>query len=86
MKILVTGAAGYIGAAVSHTLAARGHHVVGLAHSTRSEKAVLAKLTERMALPDDVVLRITEDAREDGAVSLPGSSLQTIPPPPRDVG
>lgn len=47
-----------------------------------SEKEVLAKLTARMALPDDVVQRITEDAREDGAVSLPGSSLQSVRPPP----
>ncbi|CAN5321706.1 NAD-dependent epimerase/dehydratase family protein [soil metagenome] len=42
MKILVTGAAGYIGAAVSRTLAAHGHDVVGLAHSARSEQAIRA--------------------------------------------
>ncbi len=42
MNILVTGTAGYIGAAVSHTLVAHGHHVVGLAHSTRSKEAILA--------------------------------------------
>ncbi|WP_413733548.1 NAD-dependent epimerase/dehydratase family protein [Sodalis sp. RH21] len=42
MKILVTGAAGYIGAVVSRTLAVHGHHVIGLAHSARSEKAILA--------------------------------------------
>ncbi|GAA3755729.1 SDR family oxidoreductase [Streptomyces tremellae] len=42
MKILVTGAAGYIGAVVSRTLAAHGHQVVGLAHSARSERAILA--------------------------------------------
>jgi len=42
MKILVTGAAGYIGAVVSRTLVAHGHHVIGLAHSARSQKAILA--------------------------------------------
>ena len=30
MKILVTGAAGFIGSHVSHNLLARGHEIVGL--------------------------------------------------------
>lgn len=46
-----------------------------------SEKAILAAMTARMALPEDVVQRITEDAVEERAVSLPSSLLQTIPPP-----
>lgn len=40
-----------------------------------SEKVVLAKIIERLALPEDVVATIMEDAREDGAVSLPASAL-----------
>lgn len=49
-----------------------------------TEKAVLAKIIERIALPDDVVRTIFEDAREDRAVSLPGSALQEVAaPPPR---
>jgi uncharacterized membrane protein YebE (DUF533 family) len=41
-----------------------------------SEREVLAKITQRIALPDDIVRTILEDAREDGAVSLPGSALE----------
>jgi hypothetical protein len=41
-----------------------------------SEKEIVAKLIERLALPEDVVATIMEDAREDGAVSLPGSVLE----------
>lgn len=40
-----------------------------------SEKLVLGKMIERLALPADVVTTIMEDAREDGAVSLPASAL-----------
>jgi uncharacterized membrane protein YebE (DUF533 family) len=41
-----------------------------------SEKEIVAKIIERLALPEDVVATIMEDAREDGAVSLPGSVLE----------
>jgi uncharacterized tellurite resistance protein B-like protein len=43
-----------------------------------SEKTMLAKIIERIALPDDVVRTIFEDAREDRAVSLPGSALEEV--------
>ncbi|HVH47952.1 MAG TPA: hypothetical protein VM925_36710 [Labilithrix sp.] len=41
-----------------------------------TEKAIVAKIIERTALPPDVIDTIVADAREDGAVSLPGSALQ----------
>lgn len=40
-----------------------------------TEKAALAKIIERAALPEDVVKTIMDDAHEDRAVSLPGSAL-----------
>jgi nucleoside-diphosphate-sugar epimerase len=42
MKIFVTGASGYIGFAVSSTLAAAGHHVIGLVRSEEKAKLVSA--------------------------------------------
>ena len=41
-----------------------------------SEKEILSKIMSRIALPDEIVQTIMEDAREDGAVSLPGSVLE----------
>jgi nucleoside-diphosphate-sugar epimerase len=40
MKVLVTGATGYIGAVAADALAARGHEVLGLARSRRSASAL----------------------------------------------
>ena len=40
-----------------------------------SEKTVLDKLVERLALGPETIARIRHDAHEDGAVSLPGSAL-----------
>jgi nucleoside-diphosphate-sugar epimerase len=40
MKILVTGATGYLGAVAADALAARGHAVLGLARSARSANAL----------------------------------------------
>jgi uncharacterized membrane protein YebE (DUF533 family) len=40
-----------------------------------SEKDILMKIIDRIALPGDVVDTIMEDAREDGAISLPASAL-----------
>jgi tellurite resistance protein len=47
-----------------------------------TEKAMLATIIERIALPAEVVRTIFEDAREDGAVSLPGSAMKSVPPLP----
>ena len=52
MKVLVTGAAGFIGAEVSHRLLARGYAVVGLDnlndyYDVRLKEARLARLTAR---------------------------------------
>lgn len=40
MKVLVTGATGYLGAVAATALAAREHEVVGLARSQRSANAL----------------------------------------------
>jgi uncharacterized protein YbjT (DUF2867 family) len=40
MKVLVTGATGYIGAVAADALAAKGHDVLGLARSARSVNAL----------------------------------------------
>ena len=40
MKVLVTGATGYLGAAAVEALATRGHQVSGLARSERSASAL----------------------------------------------
>ncbi len=40
MKVLVTGATGYLGAVAAEALAMRGHEVLGLARSERSASAL----------------------------------------------
>jgi uncharacterized protein YbjT (DUF2867 family) len=40
MKVLVTGATGYLGAVAAEALAMRGHEVLGLARSARSASAL----------------------------------------------
>ena len=40
MKVLVTGATGYLGAVAAEALATRGHQVLGLARSERSANAL----------------------------------------------
>jgi uncharacterized protein YbjT (DUF2867 family) len=40
MKVLVTGATGYLGAVAAEALAMRGHEVSGLARSDRSASAL----------------------------------------------
>jgi nucleoside-diphosphate-sugar epimerase len=40
MKILVTGATGYIGSAIARALASHDHHVLGLARSPRAARAL----------------------------------------------
>ena len=43
MRVLLTGATGYIGAVVAETLAARGHTVVGTARSPAAEAELAAR-------------------------------------------
>lgn len=43
MKVLILGASGYIGSAVAEAAKARGHHVVALARSDDSAKALAAR-------------------------------------------
>jgi len=43
MKVLVTGATGYIGAVAADALAVKGHQVIGLARSQRSASALRAR-------------------------------------------
>ena len=45
VRVLLTGATGYIGAVVAETLAARGHTVVGTARSPAAEAELAARGT-----------------------------------------
>jgi len=46
MKVLVTGATGYLGTIVAEALATRGHQVLGLARSERSANALCKREVE----------------------------------------
>src|SRR3981081_719013 len=72
MKVVVTGATGYLGAAAAEALGTRGHQVLGLARSERSASA----LRERGIAPvmgdfgDPVSLaNAVREARPDVVVS-----------------
>jgi uncharacterized protein YbjT (DUF2867 family) len=69
MKVLVTGATGYLGAVAADTLATRGHQVSGLARSERSASA-LRKHGIEPAMGDPASLgNAVHEARPDVVVS-----------------
>ena len=48
MKVLVTGATGYLGAVAAEALATRGHQVLGLARSERSTSALRSAASSQL--------------------------------------
>jgi nucleoside-diphosphate-sugar epimerase len=64
MKVLITGATGYLGAAVSHRLLEAGHQVRGMARSAAGLQALAAAGVEpvRGDLSDPIGLRAAADA------------------------
>jgi nucleoside-diphosphate-sugar epimerase len=72
MKVLVTGATGYLGAVAAEALAIRGHQVLGLARSERSANALRKRGIEPVMgdFGDPVNLtNAVHDARPDVVVS-----------------
>src|SRR5258708_15761153 len=72
MKVLVTGATGYLGAVAAEALATRGHQVLGLARSERSANAMRKRGVEPVMgdFGDPVSLaNAVHEARPDVVVS-----------------
>src|SRR5258705_1707474 len=72
MKVLVTGATGYLGAVAAEALVTRGHQVLGLARSERSANALRKRGIEPVGgdFGESVSLaNAVRDARPDVVVS-----------------
>lgn len=69
MNVFLTGATGYIGSVVAEKLQTAGHHVIGLARSAASSKALEARGIEPVRGDLDVTQSLVEAARAaDGVI------------------
>ena len=55
MKVLVTGASGYVGGSVAFALLASGHRVVGLVRSAVRARRELGRARHRRSLLEEIV-------------------------------
>ncbi|MBV9160328.1 MAG: NAD-dependent epimerase/dehydratase family protein [Pseudonocardiales bacterium] len=83
MRVLVTGAAGFVGYAVAALLVKHGHQVTGL---TRSRASALPKGVQRLEgdlrTPETLSRAVTEVDAVCHLAEAPGGSSQRPPPKP----